>query len=235
VQDFRVMNGRGTLDRAMLDYPYASWKMPTWSPHSGNLILSRYPILEQSVAVAGDPVLTSFVTRAVLEVNGQQIALYNVNLAPSYNQVRPRFALRPLNPELNRFLLGYDAAARNNGLDRLLEQIEAETLPYIVVGNFGFTPMHRAYSRLSAVMTDSQRETGRGMSLTWPIGEVTGMLPAAITPLVQFDYVWHSPGHFQAAATIRGSVQGSDHLPLVADLRLLPDQSPPNAGALGGG
>jgi hypothetical protein len=221
VQDFRLMNGRGLLDQVS-EYPYISWKLPTWRPSSGNLVLSRYPILEQGVILNGDPVLTSFISRVVLDVNGQAVAFYNVDLTPSYNQSRPRFRLNGLNFELNLFLLGYDAAARNYGVARLLEALSAEPLPYIVAGNFGFTPMHRAYERLSAVMTDSRRETGPFMSTTWPIGEVTGMLPAAITPMVQFDYVWHSRGAWQTAASLRGPVQGSDHLPLVTDLRLLP-------------
>jgi endonuclease/exonuclease/phosphatase (EEP) superfamily protein YafD len=217
IQDFRLMNGRGLVDRAAADYPYTSWVMPGWQPTSGNLVLSRYPILEQSAVVEGDFVLRNFVTRLVLEINGEPIALYNVDMARSYNRDNPRFRLPPLDPLINRFITGYDAAARNNGVDRLREVLTAETLPYIVVGNFGFTPMHRAYERLAALMADSHRDAGRGMANTWPVG-----LGARIPTLVQFDYIWHSIGRFQAASSSLGQQLDSRRLPLITDLRLLP-------------
>ncbi len=223
VQDFRLMNGRGLLDRLAADFPHISWKLPAWRPTSGNLMLSRYPILEQSVAVeGGDAAGSTFVTRVLLEVNGQVMAVYNVDLVRSYRPDQPRFVLNGLDPIVNRYMTGYDSTARNAALYRLLEQLAQETHPYVVVGNFGFTPMHTAYGRLAAVMNDSQHESGYGMAPNWPLD-----LGGGIPPLAQFDYVWHSPVHWQTVTVFLGPHLESRRLPLVADLRLLP-AAPPN-------
>jgi endonuclease/exonuclease/phosphatase (EEP) superfamily protein YafD len=222
VQDFRLMNGRGLLDRVAADFPYIFWSFPVWRPASGNLLLSRYPILEQAVVVpGGDAAGNTMVTRALLMVNDQPVAVYNVDLARSYGSGRPRFVVNGLEPIINRYLTGYDATARNAGLDQLLAQIAQETQPYVVLGNFGFTPMHAAYGRLASVMNEAQREAGYGMAVNWPLG-----LGGGIPPVAQFDYIWHSPQHWQSVQVFAGPHLESRRLPLVADLRLLPVDPP---------
>ncbi len=223
VQDFRLMNGRGMIARMAGEFPYISWKFPAWRPTSGNLLLSRYPILEQAVMVQGGGVAgRTFITRALLAVNGQTVAVYNVDLARSYGSGRPRFVFNGLDAIINRYLTGYDANARNAGLDQLLAQIAQEPQPYVVLGNFGFTPMHSAYARLAGVMNETQREVGYGMALNWPLG-----LAGGIPPVAQFDYIWHSREQLQTARVVLGPRLESRRLPLVADLHLLP-VDPPN-------
>lgn len=217
VQDFRLMNGRGMIARMAGEFPYISWKFPAWRPSSGNLILSRYPILEQAVVVqGGDAAGSTYITRALLAVNDQTLAVYNVDLARSYSSGRPRFVVNGLDAIINRYLTGYDATTRNAGLDQLLAQVAQETEPYLVLGNFGFTPMHSAYGRLTGVMNEAHREVGYGMALNWPLG-----LGGGIPPVAQFDYIWHSPDQLQTASVSLGARLESRRLPLVADLHLL--------------
>lgn len=222
VQDFRLMNGRGMIARMAGEFPHISWKFPAWRPTSGNLILSRYPILEQAVVVnGGDAAGSTYITRALLAVNDQTLAVYNVDLARSYNSGRPRFVVNGLDAIVNRYLTGYDANARNAGLDQLLAEVAQETQPYVVLGNFGFTPMHSAYGRLAGVMNETQREVRSGMALNWPLG-----LGGGIPPVAQFDYIWHSPEELQTASVNLGARLESRRLPLVADLHLLPIDPP---------
>ncbi|MBN8595285.1 MAG: hypothetical protein J0M33_26265 [Anaerolineae bacterium] len=223
VQDFRLMNGRGMIARMAGEFPSISWKFPTWRSSSGNLILSRYPILEQTVVVnGGDATGSTFITRALLAVNDQTLAVYNVDLARSYSSNRPRFVFNGLDSIINRYLTGYDANARNAGLDQLLAEVAQETQPYVVLGNFGFTPMHSAYGRLAGVMNEAHREVGYGMALNWPLG-----LGGGIPPVAQFDYIWHSREQVQTASVVLGARLESRRLPLGADLYLLP-VDPPN-------
>jgi len=174
------------------------------------------------VVQGGDAAGSTFITRALLAVNGQPVAVYNVDLARSYSSGRPRFVVNGLDAIINRYLTGYDATVRNAGLDQLLAQIAQETQPYVVLGNFGFTPMHSAYGRLAGVMNETQREVGYGMALNWPLA-----LGGGIPPLAQFDYIWHSPQQWESVRVFVGPRLESRRLPLVADLHLLP-VDPPN-------
>jgi endonuclease/exonuclease/phosphatase (EEP) superfamily protein YafD len=76
------------------------------------------------------------------------------------------------------------------------------------------------YGDLAARLGDSFREAGAGFGMSWPAG-LSEELPDILPPLMRLDYVWHS-GHFRAVNADQGPDLGSDHLPLVATLEIIP-------------
>jgi endonuclease/exonuclease/phosphatase (EEP) superfamily protein YafD len=117
-------------------------------------------------------------------------------------------------------LFGYDTEMRNRQIARLLEILEAETYPFIVAGDFNTSDQAVIYGELAGYMRDSFREAGWGLGGSWPVSQSRG-LPAFIPPLVRIDYIWHSD-HFRAVEALQGPPRGSDHLPLLVTLDVLP-------------
>lgn len=112
---------------------------------------------------------------------------------------------------LGQLALRYDETRRNTFIHNLLAIIEAETLPYIVAGDFNTSDNALIYPEIAALMRDSFREAGVGMGATWPVAL------SGLQTLLRIDYVWHSADlHTLTAAT--GPPLGSDHLPLLVTL-----------------
>ncbi|HEX2908132.1 MAG TPA: endonuclease/exonuclease/phosphatase family protein [Phototrophicaceae bacterium] len=184
---------------------------------SQNAILSRYSIVQtDTVDLQADG--TALPVRAVLDVNGQLIAVYNVHLAwPSGG---PRLELPVNNYYLNTFL-GFDDRIRNQQIMRLLAHLQTEPYAYLIAGDFNTSSSSGIYQQLAAAMHDSFREIGAGFGGTWPVSEVLG-LPGFVPPFLRLDYIWHSD-QFQAVSAQVGPRLGSDHLPLLVTLAFLAD------------
>jgi endonuclease/exonuclease/phosphatase family metal-dependent hydrolase len=74
----------------------------------------------------------------------------------------------------------------------------------------------KAYRELATHFTDSYRESGWGLGLTFPYHAHWGNIPLPM-PLVRIDYIFHSPdlGANQATVFCRG---GSDHCYVISQL-----------------
>jgi endonuclease/exonuclease/phosphatase (EEP) superfamily protein YafD len=191
-------------------YPYQN-TVPDETRPVVNFMLSRFPILDaESLTDEGLPGQQ----RLVLEVGGQPVAVYNLHLP------FPALSPRSSRNAYVRAILGYDTTARNNQIARLLRLLENEPYPFIVGGDFNTSDQAVVYGELAAVMSDSFREAGSGLGGSWPVSQAHG-LPAFIPPLIRIDYIWHSD-HFRALEASQGPELGSDHLPLLATLELLP-------------
>ncbi|GAB4527398.1 MAG: endonuclease/exonuclease/phosphatase family protein [Anaerolineae bacterium] len=172
----------------------------------GRLTLSRYPVVNtEDEAPANTPW-----ERLVLDVEGVQVAVYNVHFA--YPLGGPsRF---PDIPGIE-FISRYDETTRDSQINALLAVLENETLPYIVGGDFNLSQHSLTYSSLAVVMDDSFRETGAGLGATWPVNWNTPF------PLLRLDYVWSNG--LRPVSNEIGPELGSDHLPYAAVFEL-PDQ-----------
>ncbi len=202
---------------SLLDlYPYQSTQpdSPRWG---GNITLSRFPVISMEFVDLHVP-NEAAPLRIVVEVNGDQIAIYNVHLAWPVRQ-SPRLPLPPaLNSFYLRVALGFDDRARNQQVQALLAHLQNEPLPYIVAGDFNTSDQSATYQQLAAAMTDSFREAGQGWRGSWPVSSARG-LPSLLPPLIRIDYIWHSE-QFDTLAAARGPALGSDHLPMLATLML---------------
>lgn len=180
-------------------------------------ILTRYPLVEVGfiTLVDGD----RYMTRAVIDVDGRAVALYNIHLLMPFGTVR-QIPWGQFSGAV-AFALQYDDSARNQEIRRLLGILDDELLPYIVSGDFNTSDFSATYHWLASHMGDSFREAGIGFGASWPAGG-SEELPDIFPPLIRLDYIWHSDA-FQAVAAAPGIRLGSDHLPHTATLILLPE------------
>lgn len=202
-------------------YPYRASYEPTQEEQAdptripvlnyGNVIYSRYPFTLVEELRMDNTGIYPLWLRAVVDLNGKEVALYNVHLlVPLRNEAH--ISLGGLYSGLGMY---YDDSLRNGQIELLVEAVAAEPLPFIVGGDFNTSDQDVMYPVLASVMTDSFRERGTGFGGSWP---TPGMLPVPsfFPPLVRIDYLWHSPG-ISTQAIWQGPRVGSDHLPLIAD------------------
>lgn len=160
-------------------------------------LLSRYPILEQErffLESGGFPQLY-----ALLDADGQPVAVYNVH--PRSPLLRGEFRSRGV-----------------ADMHEIVARVEAGPHPTLLVGDLNATDQSAEYRILrEAGLQDAFREAGAGYGLTFP-GSGWDAAPG-VPPLIRIDYVWSS-GEFETLSARVGPDFGSDHLPVIATLRL---------------
>lgn len=171
-------------------------------------IFSRYAILEREILIIEDEP-GHLALRLVLAADGRELAVYAVHFVlpqstAKVNSVAPDIGID--------FALRYDERRRNAQIRRLLEILESETRPFLLVGDFNMSDASLIYDEIAARLGDAWRSAGSGAGRTWPVAEVIGW-PQVIQPLLRIDYVWHSEG-LRAVEAMVGAAIGSDHLPL---------------------
>lgn len=187
----------GELPALLESYPHHA------AQERGLLLLSRFPVLENESFELGSEIQQ----RVVLDVDGTPLTIYNLHL------------LMPLNEDESQpLLLRYDEERRNTQIRELLARLEAETGTLLVVGDFNMSEWSPVYDDLRAVLADAYRAAAGGIGATWP-GGASEELAAGLPQLVRLDYVFYR-GDVQPVSAVVGVPLGSDHLPLVTDLRL---------------
>lgn len=182
----------------------------------GQAILSRYPILEDEFWTYDFLPIPLSHQRAVLDVDGQHIVIYNVH---------------PTHPGMTGDAF-FDASLRQREFDDLLSRISSETLPVIMIGDFNLTDLSQEYGQISAQLTDTHREVGYGLGYTFPdLREANILDSMEIIPenfpehlptplLMRLDYVFHSEEFVGVNSYVHHTSGGSDHRPLVVTLAL---------------
>lgn len=169
--------------------------------HTGGMsLLSRFPVSDYTA-------INNNIQRAVIDVDGRQIAVYHVHLPYPINRP-PRIDFPGL-----RTLSRYDETDRNAQIDLLLDLLADEPLPHIVAGDFNLSQHSIKYSALAVNMTDAFRATNSGLGVTW-----STQMPVV---LLRLDYVWVSK-NLNAIQTEVGPGMGSDHYPVVAEIEIPP-------------
>ncbi len=197
-------------------YPY---NIHAYSPEEeANMgLLSRYPITEQSVfQLPNNYDLTHI--RAVINVNGQQMVVYNLHLAaPSLQRIlgQSRFIGRI-------FPYMYSAYYRRWQMGAFYPRLAQEILPVMVMGDFNTADSSGDYERFktSTGLQDTYSEVGFGMGFTFPSEVSVKGRQLPFVPLMRLDYIWHNAQWQPLSAWVGGST-GSDHLPVIARLRLV--------------
>ncbi|MCC7208609.1 MAG: endonuclease/exonuclease/phosphatase family protein [Anaerolineae bacterium] len=190
-------------------YPHQALH-PNAEPFAGQGILSRFPVTADDYWQHVDIPNALGHQRAVLDVNGQAVVLYN---------------LHPVHPGMVDKI--YDAAPRADEVTRLLARIEAETLPVVLAGDFNMSDQSDDYRRITARLQDAFRQAGRGLGYTFPDWSapqarsvVNGLPLGFLPPLVRLDYVFHNPTMRVIEARAWPDAGGSDHRPLLVRLKI---------------
>lgn len=209
---------RSTLPTLRDIYPY-QFAPSTPTGWWDNVTLSRFPILSADIldALPDNPLPT--IHRLTLDFHGNTIALYNIHLEAPLRQT-PRL-MPGISQRFLRLALRYDDCVRNCQIEKLVAHLRSEPYPFVVAGDFNTSDQASGYRKLSAHLVDSFKEAGTGFGTSWPVS-ASGDFPSFVPPLCRIDYVWHS-GAFAARYSGRGPRLGSDHLPVLATLELLPN------------
>lgn len=157
----------------------------------GLALYARFPLVDAEwVDLAGVDWL-----RAVLDVDGQEVEVWNVH------------TLAPYKPFMHEGWLVQ--------VEILAEQAARVERPLIVAGDLNLTPFHPAYDKLTGPLQDAYVRCGRWGAWTWPAnGHILPWLPK-----VRIDHVLLR-GPLRCASIREGVGSGSDHRPIVAELLL---------------
>lgn len=181
--------------------------------HHQYAILSRFPILSKEVRKMGG----NDCLRCVLDVEGQKVVVYSVHFAT------PRWAIKAVSSE------GTDATDDlvRNSRRRVLEATDIakyfkdEPLPTIIAGDLNSPHTAQAFNILTNTgLRDAFASKGMGFGYTY--GKTTPVRHS----YVRIDHILFSKEWVPVDCWV-GSEQGSDHLPVIADL-FLPTRSQGN-------
>ncbi len=96
---------------------------------------------------------------------------------------------------------------------QIVPLVTAEQGPLVVVGDFNATEHSFVYKQLrSAGLRSAHDDRGRGYATTWPNGQL-------LLPPIRIDQAFLSP-HVECERIVEGRGLGSDHKPLILDVRL---------------
>ena len=111
----------------------------------------------------------------------------------------------------------FNTEAQDRIFDQLLARITQATSPLLVTGDLNTMPIQRNYRRLTQVVQDAYVASGVGPAATFPVSR-TG--DSWLTrPLIRIDYIFYDDA-WQAQQTWSGSITGSDHRYVMAELVL---------------
>lgn len=184
--------------------------------HTHQPVLSRLQIDGQErfdLKRTRSDTLTTNLTRTVLTWKGRSFALYNLHLRTFGEQKvwheDGSFLLswRNVVPYLSRYREAYRARAWE--VDRVLEMLGDENLPFVICGDLNSTPHNWVLGRLESIVTDAFKVAGRGWGMTYHTR----------LPVFRIDYVLVSD-HWEVVSASVEDAYLSDHLPVVARIRL---------------
>lgn len=166
-------------------------------------LFSRHPIDQNESRYIGNTADRGrpAAIRTVVNVGGQRIAVYVAHFNKPH--IVPQHLL-------------YDAAEREAAVRLVVEAIQAEALPAILMCDCNLTDLTGAYAHLDSVLVDAWRQAGFGMGFTAPTRE------SGLFPIARVDYIWHTADLETLAVQVHPTGAGSDHHPLIADLGIVP-------------
>ncbi len=190
------------------EYPHAALHGQQWNTYRGQGIFSRFPIVEDEFWIFMDFFRKSHgQQRVVLDVNGQPLIVYNVHPWPPfewYGGLDFHFSSTP------------DTAHRT-AVERLLAMIDEEDAPLLLLGDLNTSPYYEEYRWISERLTDSYRQAGATLGMTYPACGV-GPLGAVI----RIDLIFHSAQMTALDAAVLEGCPVSDHHPVWVRMALHP-------------
>ena len=148
-------------------------------------------------------------------IAGRLVRTADIQLGPHTLRIVALHAPRPMH------LTGYDYLGFWN---QMIPLLSTETGPLLVIGDFNATEHSLVYQRLKAAGLRSAHDVrGRGYATTWPNDQ-------NFPSLIRIDQAFLSPA-VECERIVEGRGRGSDHKPLVVDVRIRESvyRSPPPA------
>lgn len=192
-QEFTQKVANRLLPLLASDYPYVLLDDADW-PRLG--IVSRYPL-----SPADPPPGAWRTQRALVSTPAGAVWMWNVHSSSSVAQ------------------RGWEI--QRETFRAILHQVEGESGPVIVLGDFNTTDQAENYGLLAQRLTDVHRAVGWGFGFTFPgdwRDEGGIRLPVAF-PLLRIDHIFANDAWIPEEIKVIPVGPGSDHLPVVATLR----------------
>lgn len=199
--------GAGTLDRELGTY-LKGWNVAAIDQY---IIASRLPLAGSDIRWISYPDQSHRVLRAVLKVNGTDVAVYSCHLES------PRFGLSGMrHPRAGLAQWEANVALRVRESKRLAEYAHAETLPVLLGGDLN-APIQSVVCKnlFEAGLEDAFSNAGSGFGYTYGTTTKVGR------PYVRIDHIFTGP-NWKTRACWVGNAVGSDHCPVLADVYYSP-------------
>lgn len=179
---------------------YSYFGPPTSEQIVGVALLSKYPITNVTYHLLSHEELPRVLLETVVRIGTLDLTVFVVHLGLSYTD-------------------------RTTQIDEVMTVVNAAPGPKILMGDFNTlptgipepgvdTPNDTIYQDISMYLNDTWTAAGNPLDppegYTWPS---TG-------PFERIDYIWVSPDISVLSCVVVTSAQGSDHLPVVASVRL---------------
>ncbi|MDG5466847.1 endonuclease/exonuclease/phosphatase family protein [Deltaproteobacteria bacterium IMCC39524] len=131
----------------------------------------------------------------------------------------PQGAVSLWNVHTWKAIRSYDA--QYGQIKALTEAVGKTSDPMIVAGDFNATEMSETYRMMAAHLKNTHAEAGFGFGFTFP---TPARRMGSLFPFLRIDHIFYSQ-HFEAISSKVGeNAGGSDHLPVIAELRLVDDR-----------
>ncbi len=185
------------------------------SSYSG--FLSRYPLKQEKIFNLPENFELANI-RAVIDVNGRSVVVYNLRLAA------PKFQRMTIPSRILGKILPYEYSVfyRRWQMTAFYPLLKDETLPVLVMGDFNTADTSEDHDifKSTSGLEDTFAEVGYGMGFTFPVAVRINDKQLPFVPLMRLDYIWHNSQWQPLSAWLGGST-GSDHLPVIARLKLV--------------
>jgi endonuclease/exonuclease/phosphatase (EEP) superfamily protein YafD len=198
-QEVRPAMAASIVKHLEAEYPYNTFQLLETGLSTG--LLSKFPI-ESAEQFDLPPLDLALHTR--VQVEEAEVHIFVVHLSPNNFFDHPTAEFVRLVKE--RY------GRREEETVQLRQMIQNLDGPVLLMCDCNMTDTSEAYARLDTVLDDSYSEAGWGMGHTLHP-------PQLPFPIQRIDYVWHSE-EFEAKYAYVGQDGGSDHLPIVAKLKL---------------
>ena len=166
-------------------------------------IWSRHPILRTEDV---DPDVFCRLRSVVIDFEGQPVRVMGVHAWPY--------------TELDRESIEQGFRWRQEQIDLILDMIERQPEPLVLLGDLNSAPMSEIYHTVSGRYTDAFTEAGWGLGHTWPAQSGYWHNIPYPNRFVRIDYIFHSAEWRTEDALVAEWDGASDHHPVVAKLRL---------------
>lgn len=217
-QDYASARGKKSFHNNLVNnLGYKYYYTPKYNKYniSGNIIYSKYPIVQSGVLFPTKAESNAYIYSDIEIDNQTTIRVINLHLASYQLQDQDKEIFSKLKvgsidskikektkPILQKLI--WANAKRSYEVDELEPVINQSNLPTIVMGDFNDTPFSYTYKQLSKKLGDAFVAKGQGFGTTYN-GDV---------PAYRIDYILYDKDIFKVKSFEREKLDYSDHYPV---------------------
>ena len=204
-------NGLSDITSSFWQYPYVHHHLLGTRNMVGNVILSRYPIIDSGKLLfegSGNLCIYADIShpRATIRIYNAHLESHAISFTTLIKNIRGGKELSEKIYEVHD-KMATKFKKRALQVDAIVEHCQKTPYPAIICGDFNDTPMSYTYHSLTKNRKDSFEESGKGFSATYSV----------LWPLLRIDYILY-PQTFRSISHITPRVDYSDHYPVISEI-----------------